>query len=160
MQQYFQSKQGLTPHFLTPGNHFLAEGAGFTLSELLVASGIMAFVLVGLLHLFITCIFLNESNRNLSIATVHGQHILEEMKNTNFTNFKTGAINPDTYWDWDNATINSKGLAALNSEAIDTSAAWVDAATKDRLDITITLSWKDRGLRERSLVLRTLITEP
>lgn len=133
---------------------------GFTLSELLLASGIMAFVLVGLLQLFITCIFLNESNRNLSVATAHGQYVLEEMKNTNFTNFKIGSINADTYWDWNSVTINSKGLGALNSEAITTDAAWVDAGTKDRLDITVTLSWKDFGLRERSLVLRTLITEP
>jgi Tfp pilus assembly protein PilW len=133
---------------------------GFTLSELLIASGIMAFVLVGLLHLFITCIFLNESNRNLSVATAHGQYVLEEMKNTNFTNFKNGSPNADTYWDWNNAAINSNGLSVLNSEAIATDAAWVDAVTKDRLDITVTVSWKDFGVRDRSLVLRTLITEP
>ncbi|OGX24218.1 MAG: hypothetical protein A3J51_01465 [Omnitrophica WOR_2 bacterium RIFCSPHIGHO2_02_FULL_45_21] len=141
MQQGFLSKQG------------------FTLSELLVASGIMAFVLAGLLHLFITCIFLNEANRNLSIATVQGQYILEEIKNTNFANFKTGVIDADTYWDWDSAAINSNGLAALNSEAIETSADWVDVG-EDRLDISLTVSWRDFGIRQRSLVLRTLITEP
>src|SRR3990167_7979369 len=128
MQQGFLSKQG------------------FTLSELLVASGIMAFVLAGLLHLFITCIFLNEANRNLSIATVQGQYILEEIKNTNFANFKTGVIDADTYWDWDSA-------------AIETSADWVDVG-EDRLDISLTVSWRDFGIRQRSLVLRTLITEP
>src|SRR3989338_1914043 len=141
MQQGFLSKQG------------------FTLSELLVASAIMAFVLAGLLHLFITCIFLNEANRNLSIATVQGQYILEEIKNTNFANFKTGVIDADTYWDWDSAAINSNGLAALNSEAIETSADWVDVG-EDRLDISLTVSWRDFGIRQRSLVLRTLITEP
>lgn len=133
---------------------------GFTLSELLVASGIMAVVLVGLLHLFITCIFLNEANRNLSVATAHGQYVLEGIKNTNFTNFKNGSPNADTYWDWNSAAINSKGLGALNSEAIATDAVWVDAGTKDRLDITVTLTWKDFGLRDRILILRTLLTEP
>ena len=156
-----KAKQGFTP-LETAGQPLKRKRSltGFTLSELLLASGIMAFVLVGLLQLFITCIFLNESNRNLSVATAHGQYVLEEMKNTNFTNFKNSSPNADTYWDWNSAAINSNGLGALNSEAIATDAAWVDAGTKNRLDIAVTVSWKDFGLRERSLVLRTLLTEP
>jgi hypothetical protein len=151
----------MPPHlYKVRGFLIMKPKQGFTLSELLLASGIMAFVLVGLLQLFITCIFLNESSRNLSVAIAQGQYLLEEMKNTNFTNYKIGSINADTYWDWDSATINSNGLGALNSEAITTDAAWVDEGTKDRLDITVTLAWKDFGLRGRSLVLRTLITEP
>ena len=134
--------------------------AGFTLSELLLAAGIMAFVLVGLLQLFISCIFLNEANRNLSIASVHGQYILEEMKNTNFTNFKNGSVNANTNWDLNSATVNLKGLGALNTELINTDAAWVNEATKDCLDITVTVSWKDFGVRDRSLVFWTMITEP
>lgn len=124
---------------------------GFTLSELLLASGIMAFVLVGLLQLFITCIVLNESNRNLSVATAHGQYVLEEMKNTNFTSLKNGTLD----WDWDTNQIGEKGLTPLSSELIVTGI--VDSGY---LQITVTLTWKDFGIRDRSLVLRTLITEP
>ncbi|HAH20340.1 MAG: hypothetical protein A2Y00_08620 [Omnitrophica WOR_2 bacterium GWF2_43_52] len=130
---------------------------GFTLPELLLAFSVMALVLAGALSLFISCIFLNETNRNLSVATGHAQLVLEEIKNTNFVSMQSGAINPETNWDWDNAAISAKGLIVLNTESISTQAVWTGT---DRLNVNVTVSWKDRGLRDRSTSLETLITEP
>lgn len=160
MQRHFLSRQGFTPPLPRDRNSLHTARAGFTLSELLLAAGIMAFVLVGLLQLFISCIFINEANRNLSIASVHGQYVLEEMKNTNFTSFKNGSVDANTNWDLNSTAINLKGLGALNTEQITTDASWIDILTKDRLDISVTVSWKDFGVRNRSLVFRTMITEP
>ena len=130
---------------------------GFTLPELLLAFSVMALVLAGALSLFISCIFLNETNRNLSVATGHAQLVLEEIKNTNFVSMQSGAINPETNWDWDNAAISAKGLIVLNTESISTQAVWTGT---DRLNVNVTVSWKDRGLRDRLTSLETLITEP
>lgn len=130
---------------------------GFTLPELLLAFAVMALVLAGALSLFISCIFLNEANRNMSVATGHAQLVLEEIKKTNFISMQTGAINPDTNWDWNNAAISSKGLIVLSNESIGTQATWTGS---DRVNVNVTVSWKDRGQRDRSLSLETLITEP
>lgn len=55
---------------------------GFTLVELMLAAAILAFVLVGLLVVFINCILLNESNRNFILAYSALQAQMEEIKNT------------------------------------------------------------------------------
>ena len=126
---------------------------GFTLSELLMATAILAFALCGILLSFITCSFLNESNRNLTRATTHAQHLMEDIKNTTFSNVKmqidAGA------WDWDSAAITAQGLTALSNESIDTSATGTDL-----LDIVATVNWQDRGGRNRTISIETLLAEP
>jgi hypothetical protein len=121
---------------------------GLTLTELLLAAVILAFTLAGILLLFINCMFLNEASRNLTIAVTHGQFALEEVKNTAF-----GAISSAT---WDEAIISSKGLTPLNTESISIGVGLI----ADPKDVTATVTWKDRGVRDRSLVLTTLISEP
>jgi type II secretory pathway pseudopilin PulG len=62
---------------------------GLTLAELLLASAILAFALVGLLALFVNCLFLNETNRNLTLAYSAIQAKMEELKNVSFTDLNT-----------------------------------------------------------------------
>lgn len=126
---------------------------GFTLAEVLLAAAILVFVLSGLLVLFINSAFLNEANRNLSVAASHAQFVMEDIKNTDFINIKTKIDNGD--WDWNTQTIGARGLSALNNEAIDTNSAGTNL-----LDIVVTVAWQDRGSRNRSMALETLITEP
>lgn len=59
---------------------------GFTLSELMIASLILAFALVGTLTLFIACLFLNENSRNLTLAYSAMQMKMEELSNENYLN--------------------------------------------------------------------------
>lgn len=124
---------------------------GFTLSELLLAAAILAFVLCALLYSFISCMLLNEANRNLTGAVIHAEYVMEEMRNVDFslvsTNIAAG------YWDWNNQTIAAKGLTALRNETIDTQASGTDP-----LDVTVTVSWQDRNARNRSMSLETLIS--
>jgi len=134
---------------------------GFTLLELLFAASIMAFTLTGLLTLFITTMFLNQSNRNTTIATSHAEHVMEEIKNTNFLSIystfnsmsRSGSA-ITTQW----SPINN----LLRNETISTSVS-VSAGTIASpllLDVTVNVSWNDRGSRTREpVVLRTFMAE-
>lgn len=122
---------------------------GFTLSELVLAAAILAFTFAGLLALFINCILLNEASRNLGIATGHAQYALEEIKNTPFASIQNAT--------WDNAIISSKGLDPLEDESIVITMTVAGAKIKE---VLVTDRWKDRGVRQRSLDFKTLITEP
>lgn len=144
-------KQGKTEN--TPFTACFDNTKGFTLPELLLASAILAFALSSILLAFISCFFLNEMNRNLSLATTHGEFVLEEIKDTPFSSIasKIGS----NYWDWNQTSIESKGLASLPSETIDTSVSGVTL-----LDIVVTMNWKDRSIRDRNVSLETLIAQP
>ncbi len=59
---------------------------GFTLSELMIASLILAFALVGTLTLFIACLLLNENSRNSTLAYSAMEMKMEEVSNENYLN--------------------------------------------------------------------------
>lgn len=125
----------------------------FTLAELLLASAILAFALSGLLALFTNCIVLSETGRNSFVTLHHGELIMEEIKNTDFSNISNKIQNGD--WDWDAGDIVSQGLAPLTNEQIDTSVSGSDV-----LDITVNVTWLDRGARSRNLSLTTKMVSP
>ncbi len=131
----------------------------FTLAELLLACAILAFVLTGLLSLFINCIVLNEANRNLTIATSHAQYIMEEIKAAGFTGLET-KINSNNGtpagWDLNSAQIGSSpyNLTPLDTETIETSVF----QSGDPLGVSVMINHKDRGQRDRQIELRTFIT--
>lgn len=133
--------------------HGLNSKSAFTLAELLLASAILVFALSGLLALFTNCIVLNETGRNSFIALHHAELVMEEIKNTDFSNISNKILNGD--WDWDESDIGSKGLTPLANEQIDTSVSGSDV-----LDITVMVIWLDRGARSRNLSLTTKIVNP
>lgn len=130
-----------------------AARKGFTLPELLLAAAILAFVLCGLLVLFINCVFLNEANRNSTVALSHAQYVMEDIKNTNFYSIKTKIDNGD--WDWATAGITARGLNPLPNESIDTSRG----STDNPLEVAVTVTWQDRRQRNRQAALRTLFAK-
>jgi hypothetical protein len=123
-----------------------------TLSELLLAVAILAFVLCGMLVLFVNLLFLNEANRNLTLSVSHAQYAMEGIKNTHFSEIKSRIDSGD--WDWDAADITAQGLAALINESIDTSRGLDD----NPVEVTVSVQWQDRRQRQRQIELRTLIT--
>lgn len=124
---------------------------GLTLTELLLAAAILVFVLSGILALFMNCIILNESNRNLTHATSHAQYVMEGIKHTSFADI-AGDI-ASGLWNWNAAAVAANGLTALDSENIVTTASGANP-----LQVTVTVTWNDRGVRQRNLQLQTLIT--
>jgi len=125
---------------------------GLTLSELLLAVAILAFVLCGMLVLFVNLLFLNEANRNLTLSVSHVQYVMEDIRNTQFSEIKSKIDNGD--WDWDAADITAQGLAVLINESIDTSRGLDD----NPVEVTVSVQWQDRRQRQRQVELRTLIT--
>ena len=126
---------------------------GLTLTELLLAVAILAFVLCGLLVLFVNCMFLNEASRNLTVAITHAQYVMEDIKNTYFSEIKTMIDNG--YWDWDSTDFASRGLIALNNELIDTNRG----SGSDLFEVIVNVQWEDGRQRQRYTELRTLITK-
>ncbi|MCX5713141.1 MAG: prepilin-type N-terminal cleavage/methylation domain-containing protein [Candidatus Omnitrophica bacterium] len=139
---------------------------GFTLSELLIAAAIFALAMAGILQLFISCAFLDQANRNKSIASTHAEFtmedIMEYMRNNELSSLQS-QINSGN-WNWNSATICSKlgcGVctypSVLNSESIATTRF---SSSTDPLDVMITVSWKDRpNASLRSLILKTEIAK-
>ena len=133
----------------------------------MLAVAILAFVLTGMLLLFINCIIINSTSRYLTIATSHAEFVMEDIRNStttsaNFNSTRDDIINNNpNNWDWDTATINNKGLVALSGENIDTSGTVINSTLLgDLLKITVTVNWQDRAAVERNTTLETFIATP
>lgn len=113
------------PVFLSQNN------SGFTLVELLVASGLLIIVVTGLLLSYIRALELNEISRNSSIAVQAGRTRMDTIKNTAFDQVKA------TY---NNVTFN---IGGLNGKGI----SYVDDTNPKLLKITIPISWKQKNGR-------------
>jgi len=126
-----------------------------TIPEVLIAAIFLAVVLSGILMLFISCMLLNEANRNSTVAITHAQYIMEEIRSTPFASIKTMADN-DT-WDLDTAELAASpyNLTTLNNEAIDT----IVTTAGNLLGVVVDVSWQDRRGRDRSEQLVTRIAD-
>jgi prepilin-type N-terminal cleavage/methylation domain-containing protein len=139
---------------------------GFTLLEVLVAAAIFALATSGLLLLFISCAFLDQVNRNKSIAATHAEFVMEDVMEY----MKTGDIDPlaaqigSGRWNWNSSAIGDHlGYSSpydyprvLINESISTTYV----TSTNPLDVTVTVSWKDRvQANTRSLQLETLISK-
>ena len=126
---------------------------GITLTELLLAAGIMVFVLASLMVLFIHCFFLNNTNRNRSLALHHAQYILEEIRDADFATAEYSVTNGA--WDWGQTEILANNLILLNGETIDTSVT----QSGDPLGVMVTVNWLGSRGRPSLIHLRTLLTD-
>ena len=124
-----------------------------TLAEVLIATVFLTVAFSGILMLVISCMLLNEANRNSTVAITHAQYIMEEVRDTSFGSVQ-GAINSGV-WDLDATELASApyNLVVLNSELIDTSVTTVGSL----LEIIVDISWQDRKGRGRSDQLITRI---
>jgi len=121
---------------------------GFTLIELLLAAAFLVFTISAILMLFANCIFLNASNRALTVAASHAQRVMEEIRDANFSSIPSGD------WDWDTTQIGTKGLNALTNESITTTITGTTL-----LNVVVTVSWEGHGQRIKSVSLETLFAE-
>lgn len=128
---------------------------GFSLPELLLSVLILMVVLSGLLLLFTNCIILNETSRDISIATSHAQYILEEVRDTPFADLDT-EITVNGKWNWDTNEIISEGLTPLRDEAIYT---YTSGASLDPLLVIASVVWKNRKGALQTQELYTQVTD-
>lgn len=124
-----------------------------SLIEVLIAVGVFGIAVGGLLLLFSYCIILNETNRNLTSAVSHAEFALEDVKHTASLNIVSipGTYNGVT---WNAAGIAALGVAPLSSEAILFSVAGAGPYT-----VSVTVQWRERSNRLRSVSLNTYIVQ-
>ena len=135
---------------------------GFTLVELLMAAAILAFAMSGILLMFINCAFLNQANRNNSIATIHAETAMEYIKSQTFSTIQnhlcTSGVSPvPVTWSLDPATLNLSGLTSESINATTTQTC-CSRSPLDWLDITVRVEWEAQN-KTRSLELRTSISK-
>jgi len=137
----------------------LTNKKGFTLPELLIAAAIFTFAMSGILLMFINCAFLEEANRNKSIATIHAETAMEYIRSQSFSTIQNKIClgGAPTSWDLE-PTLN---LRDLTNEGINvtTTQNCCSRNPLDWLDVTVNISWLDKGQRSRSLALGTSISK-
>lgn len=135
--------------------NFTTNSRGVTLAEAVLAAAVMVFVMSGILGFFIHCSLLNEGNCNSSVAMDHAQYIMEEIRDTTFSQIQSNINNG--IWDL-NATVLANApynLVVLNNEFIDTEVFQAG----DPLGFSVTVIWNDRKQRARNIAFRTLLTD-
>lgn len=96
----------------------LLDDRGFTLAELMIAAGILAFVLVSLLLIFINCIFLNELNRNFTLAYNAIQSKMEEVKGVGFNCLSSSCPQGCTSCFYNGYTFPINGFSASDAKGV------------------------------------------
>ncbi|MEW6100756.1 MAG: prepilin-type N-terminal cleavage/methylation domain-containing protein [Candidatus Omnitrophota bacterium] len=110
---------------------------GFTLAELLIAVGILAVAILGLLALFVNVMLMNESNYNLVTAVNDAQFVLEQMRPIAYDDL-------DDYSPPDFINLQNETESVTVSNPPGGSIA----------EITVTIGWTERN-RNRNFQLST-----
>lgn len=124
---------------------------GFTLVELMIA---LAFIAVGLLGAILANTAIQQRSEGAyqrMVATQDAHRVIEQMRNTSSTgNFPQNVT----------ATFPNGGAVAgfnnLTNEQV--TVAYTNPAA-DPLDITVTTTWRENGMRNATTQLRTLMTQ-
>ena len=116
-----------------------------------MTAAILGYALSVILAGYVNNVVLDEASRNLSSAVSHAEFVLEDIRNTSFGSV-AGNITSGN-WNWNTSTVTTKGLTALNSEAIATTSSGTNP-----LDITVTVTWNDVHGRNRSCVIKTTMS--
>jgi len=107
------------------------NSSGFTLIELMVATFVLALVLVAILGSYITCLDLVELSKNTSVAMNIAQTKMEEIKNSTYTQIKTN---------YDRVPFAITGLTGMG-------VSYVDNTNPDLLQVTVTVCWRQKNGR-------------
>lgn len=123
---------------------------GFTLVEVLIAVGILAIVIVGLLQLFVSCSALAEAAGNTTFALNEAQNKLEEIRNHSFdsiaADYASGGTPGNTF------TLGSlSGTGTITTTQV--------GGSSELLQITIDVSWQNKNGRSFSTTLTGLIAK-
>lgn len=118
--------------------------AGFTLMELMVAVGILAVAIIGLLSVFISVSFLSQANRNKIIAINDAQYVLEKV--TNNPDYE----NPGIY------NVSNFTNLNLNNESIFVTVSSPSANLKN---VVANVTWTNERRQTSSFELTTQFAE-
>ncbi|MFH1062905.1 MAG: type II secretion system protein [Candidatus Omnitrophota bacterium] len=128
---------------------------GFTLAEILVAGFVAAVALVAILGTLSNIALLNELNQEKTFAAMHGQYILEEIRDAAFTNLETDISNHNWDFNANQLSGNPYNFTGLNAENIVTTPV----NTGNPLQIRLEVNWLDRRGTNRTYTLEMLRTD-
>lgn len=123
---------------------FKLNKSGFTLIELMIGAAVLIIALVGLLATYTGSFNLNETARNLTIAMNVNQEKLEEIRDHDFdsivTDYSSGGSPGDTF---SPSLLDGSGII----EIIDDRSDPGELTSPDLIQVTITISWRQKGNR-------------
>ena len=99
--------------------------------EMLLAVAILAYILCGMLAMYISCFDLISTSRNMSIATNAAEGLMEQIRSYNFTQIAS---------DYDQLTFTVNGLPAQNMGVV-----YVNDTNPELLQVTISVCWRQKG---------------
>ena len=140
---------------------------GFTLIELVIGIAVLITALLGLLGVFVGIYALNESSRNLTIATHLADRVMEEIRNSDFaTEIQPNAQQPtDAGWAaWAVAHNIILTDASITNATVDIDPPFEAgdppwSTTDDPLHMQVRVNWVERGPRNRVTFVDTLVTQ-
>lgn len=125
---------------------------GLTFVELLMAVGVMGFILTAMVRFFMEMMVLNTLSRDTTLAVSHAEYILEDIRSSSGV-LTTQIDNHE--WDWDNdAAFSSRCLMRIRNETIDVSYD----PTQTPPPITVSVNWDMDNGRHTGLAFVTLDT--
>lgn len=128
---------------------------GFTLIELMLAAAVVIIALLGIMSANLVTERHSEAAFERTLAMQDANRAVEELRDAANTgssqNFQTDVQNAVT-----TVLPTIVSLPASHNEQIAVSYVDVNA---DPLDVTVTVTWNEQGLRATSVSLRTLITK-
>ena len=124
---------------------------GFALLELMIAIAVIAVGLLAMLHANTSSRQMGEGMNERTVALEDAQRLVELMRNTS----ATGAFPANVTAAYPSGAAVA-GFNNLTNEQVGVSYA---NTTADPLDITVTVGWRARGIRNVSTELRTLMTK-
>ncbi len=125
----------------------LRPNEGFTLLELLIAAYILLIGICGILSLVTNTMLSSESAWDMTVATTHAQHILEEMQSKN-------NLLDITSTDW-NVWAQKEKLNTLPKEHF---RITFGDLSQDPLEIHVITQWERKG-RINQITLNTKLTK-
>lgn len=118
--------------------------------EILVAVGILAVVIVGLLQLFVYCSTLAEAAGNTTIAVNKAQNKMEEIRTHDFdsiaTDYASGGTPGNTF-----ALTSPNGTGTIATSQV--------GGSSELLQIQIDVNWQNKNGRNFSTALTSLIAK-
>lgn len=111
-----------------------SKDLGFTLVEVLLAAGILATTLCGILATYISCFELASTSKNLTLAINSAQMRIEEIRDYAFSGIFT---------DYNNQTFTVDEIIPGNSQGI----IYVDNSNPELLKVTISVCWRQGASR-------------
>lgn len=114
--------------FLIKKNH------GFTLLELMIASGVVIITLAGLLATYVACLELEETTKNSNLALNSARQVLEEVRSVPFLTI---------FGAYDGYTFQVPGFAANSSQGY----VYINNSNPDLLNVTVGVCWRQKSSR-------------